>query len=261
VTQRTEPARATETVDRGGPRPRATVGLTVCALALAAGAAAQFGFRGGYGYVLPNVEYDGRFTFARLRYAPNSAWNHDYPRGDQHLTRIVAEVTFAAANTDGSNVFRMDDPELFRYPIAYMSEPGFWSMSDREAESLRTYLLKGGFLIFDDFEGRQWDNMAAQMQRVLPEGRWVKVDVPNVLFDSFFHMQSVNFPHPMYGYTPNYQVIYEDNDPAKRVMVVANHDNDVAEYWEWSDTGMLPIDLSNEAYKLGVNYVVYGLTH
>jgi hypothetical protein len=235
--------------------------MLCAAMAVAAGAAAQFGSRGGFGYVEPNVEYDGRFVFSRLRYLSNSAWNHDYPRGDRHLERIVAEVTHVPTHTDGSNVFRLDDPELFKHPIAYLSEPGFWNMSDEEAESLRAYLLKGGFLIFDDFEGAQWNNMAAQMRRVLPEGEWVKVDVPNPLFDSFFRMETVNFPHPMFGTTPNYQAIYEDNDPARRVMVIANHDNDVAEYWEWSDTGLLPIDLSNEAYKLGVNYVVYALTH
>ena len=65
----------------------------------------------------------------------------------------------------------------------------------------------------------------------------------------------------MYGISPSYFGIFEDNDPAKRLMVIANYNNDVAEYWEWSDTGMLPIDMSNEAYKLGVNYMVYGLTH
>ena len=164
-------------------------------------------------------------------------------------------------NVDGSNVLDIGDPELFNYPIAYMSEPGFWNMTDGEANNLRQYLLKGGFLIFDDFERQQWNNMEYQMRRVLPEGRFVKIDVPNPLFDSFFHMQTVNFPHPMFGYTPNYQVIFEDNDPSKRVMVIANHDNDVAEYWEWSDTGLFPISMSNEAYKLGVNYVIYGLTH
>ena len=228
-------------------------------LAVAVSALAQFG-RGRYGWAAPNVDYNGRFTFTRLRY-PNPNWNHDYPRADRHLVRILKEITLMPTNVDGSNVLDLGDPELFNYPIAYMSEPGFWNMTDAEANNLRQYLLKGGFLIFDDFERQQWNNMAYQMRRVLPEGRFVKVDVPNPLFDSFFHMQTVNFPHPMFGYTPNYQVIFEDNDPSKRVMVIANHDNDVAEYWEWSDTGLFPIAMSNEAYKLGVNYIIYGLTH
>jgi Domain of unknown function (DUF4159) len=246
---------------RAARRPRRILWcLTGIVLVVTASAAAQFG-RGRNGWAESNVDYNGRFTFTRLRYRPNSAWNHDYPRADRHLVRILKEITLMETNVDGSNVLNLDDPELFKNPIAYMSEPGFWGMTDDEAVKLREFLLKGGFLIFDDFERQQWDNMERQMRRVLPEGRFVKVDVPNPLFDSFFHMETVNFPHPMFGYTPNYQVIFEDNDPSKRVMVIANHDNDVAEYWEWSDTGLLPIDLSNEAYKLGVNYMIYGMTH
>ena len=65
----------------------------------------------------------------------------------------------------------------------------------------------------------------------------------------------------MFGYKPTYYGIYEDNNPARRLMVIANHDNDVAEYWEWSGKGLFPVDSSNEAYKLGVNYMLYGLTH
>ena len=60
---------------------------------------------------------------------------------------------------------------------------------------------------------------------------------------------------------PSYYGIYEQNDPAKRLMVVANFDNDVPEYWEWSGHGLFPFDASNEAYKLGVNYIIYGHTH
>ncbi len=58
-----------------------------------------------------------------------------------------------------------------------------------------------------------------------------------------------------------YQGIFEDNDPKKRLMAIANYNGDIGEFWEWSDTGYAPIDLSNEAYKVGVNYMIYGLTH
>jgi hypothetical protein len=96
---------------------------------------------------------------------------------------------------------------------------------------------------------------------VLPEARWVKLDRSHRIFDSFFRMNTIEFPHPMYGYIPSYYGIHEDNNPARRLMVIANHDNDVAEYWEWSGRGLFPVDTSNEAYKLGVNYMLYGLTH
>lgn len=224
--------------------------------------------RRGWGRQEP--EYDGRFTFVRLRWDSGSggrwrgasnAWNHDYPRAEQNLMTILKDLTFIDANTDGSLILALDDPRLFKYPIAYMWEPGFWTMSDGEAARFREYLLKGGFAIFDDFERDQWNNFEAQMRRVLPEARWVKLDRSHRIFDSFFRMNTIEFPHPMLGYKPNYYGIHEDNDPARRLMVIANHDNDVAEYWEWSGQGLFPIDSSNEAYKLGVNYMLYGLTH
>ena len=105
-------------------------------------------------------------------------------------------------------------------------------------------------------------NFAEAMDRVLPEGRFVKLDNANRIFDAFFTIHDINsIVHPMSGIRPNYYGIYEDNDPSKRLMVVANFDNDVPEYWEWSGQGLFPFDQSNEAYKLGVNYMIYGMTH
>jgi hypothetical protein len=74
-------------------------------------------------------------------------------------------------------------------------------------------------------------------------------------------MKDIYFVHPMYHIKPTYYGIFENNDSSRRLMVVANHNADVAEYWEWSGTGLLPFDTSNEAYKLGVNYMIYGMTH
>jgi hypothetical protein len=74
-------------------------------------------------------------------------------------------------------------------------------------------------------------------------------------------MTKIDFPHPMYGITPTYYGIFENNDPQCRLVAIANHNHDVAEYWEFSDQGLFPIDLSNDAYKLGVNYMIYGMTH
>jgi hypothetical protein len=162
---------------------------------------------------------------------------------------------------DGSNVFALDDPELFNYPIAYMSEPGAWSASDAEAEGLRRYLLKGGFIIFDDFRDYDWNNLEEQMRRVLPDLRFVQLDASSPVFHSFFEINSLDIL-PSYGnYAPTYYGLFEDNDPTKRLLAIANRDGDLGEYWEYSDTGLDPVDLSNSAYKFGVNYFVYGLTH
>ena len=220
-----------------------------------------------------DISYDGQFTFVRLRWKSDlgfsrrggfsSAWNHDYPRAEQHLSQILRELTALDIHTDASRILTLDDPDLFRYPIAFMWEPGFWNLTDVEAESFRAYLSKGGFAIFEDFDGaQQWANFEAQMRRVLPDGRFVRLDNAHRIYDAFFQIKDIHaIVHPMSGIRPSYYGIYEDNDPSKRLMVVANYDNDVPEYWEWSGEGLFPFDASNEAYKLGVNYVLYGLTH
>jgi hypothetical protein len=220
-----------------------------------------------------DVDYDGRVTFVRLRWQSGlggfrgggfgAAWNHDTPRAEQHLSLILNELTLVGMRPNASLILSLDDPELQKYPIAFMWEPGFWNLTDREAAAFRAYLLKGGFAVFEDFDGpQQWAHFEAQMRRVLPDGRLVRLDRAHPIFDTFFRIKDIeSIVHPMYGLRPSYYGIFEKNDPARRLMVVANFDNDVPEYWEWSGEGLYPFDASNEAYKLGVNYMIYGLTH
>jgi hypothetical protein len=215
------------------------------------------------------IEYDGRFAFVRLQYGGfgggfrrEPPWAHDYPRAERHLMRILKEITFLDLHLDESNILALDDPELFKYPVAYMSEPGYWTMSDAEVEAMRSYFRKGGFVIFDDFRAEHWYNFEAQMRRVMPEGRLIELDAANPIFHSFFEINSLDFVQ-MYdrGVKATFHGMFEDNDPKKRLLLIANYNNDIGEYWEFSDQGYVPIDLSNEAYKFGVNYVVYALTH
>jgi hypothetical protein len=223
--------------------------------------------------VYGNEEYDGRVVFVRLRYNSGfggygrrggrgePGWAHDYPTADVHMMKILKELTVLTPRVDGSNVLGLDDPELFNYPIAYLSEPGGWALSDEEAKGLRDYLLKGGFIIFDDFRGYDWNNLEEQMRRALPESHWVQLDETHPVFNSFFEIKSLTFLTSYGGTMPTYYGIFENNDPRRRLIAIANRDNDLGEYWEYSDTGLDPVDLSNEAYKFGVNYFIYGLTH
>jgi hypothetical protein len=214
-----------------------------------------------------NVEYDGRLTFVRLRYSGgfrrDPGWLHDYPTADIHMMKILSELSITPARTDGSNILALDDPELFHYPIAYMSEPGFWVPSDEDVTSLRNYLLKGGFIIFDDFRTREghWYNLEEQMRRVLPQHRFIQIDTKSPVFNSFFEITDLQYLTSYGGSQPTYWAMFEENDPAKRIMAIANVDGDLGEYWEYSATGLFPVDLSNEAYKFGMNYFIYGLTH
>lgn len=243
-------------------------------------AAQRFGGRGRFGepqgppvQATGNTPYDGRFVFIRLRYDTSGfggfrmrqgpPWSHDYPRGEVHFMKIMQEVTYLHTRIDGSNILALDDPELFNYPTAYMCEPGFWTLTDKEAASFRAYLRKGGFVIFDDFRGYDWDNLQAQMNRVVPEWHWVRIDSgQEQVWHSFFEInEPLSLQPPYGGLPPSYWGIYEDNDPKKRLVAIANVNNDISEYWEWSDTGYAPVDISNEAYKYGVNYLIYGMTH
>ena len=224
------------------------------------------------------TEYDARLTFARLRYNMSAdpdfgmrfggdepPWMHDYPRAERNLMHIMDEVTSVDPYKDGGRIVDIGDPELMKYPIAYMSEPGFWQMSDKEAENLRNYLLKGGFLIFDDFGRRggrdDWQNLAIQMARVLPRARWIQMEVSHPVFHAFFQIESLENLIPSYRGYPAFLGLFEDNDHKKRLIAIANYNNDLGGNWEYSDTGFLPVEASNEAYKFGVNYFIYGLTH
>lgn len=221
-----------------------------------------------------NRPYNGRFTFIRVKFEPTRwgpgnytwgldlKWNHDYPRGETHFTKILSELTTLDVNTGGGNILDLDDPEIFNYPLLYLCEVGFWQPTDKEAANLRAHLRKGGFLIIDDFAGPQWSNFEQAMRRVLPGAQLVTLDASHPVFDSFFRVDVRTFHHPYFrGFPATVLGIFEDNDPSKRLMVVINYNQDLSEYWEWSDTNWVPIDLANEAYKFGVDYVIYGMTH
>jgi hypothetical protein len=213
-------------------------------------------------------DYDGKFTFTRIRYSSGlrgfggASWSHDYPAADRNVSAIIDYITHIRIRLDGTNVLDLDDPRIFENPIIYVSEPGFWMIRDSEAANLRNYLLKGGFVIFDDFDGdAQWANMAAQMARALPEHRFIDVRPDHPIFHTFFEVAGLDVPHPMIRIAPIYRAIFEGNDPSRRMIALANHNNDIAEYWEWSAEGLYNPDPTNNAYRLGVNYIVYEMTH
>jgi hypothetical protein len=239
------------------------------AAALAAGQSLRFGSRAHP--IEPNPAYDGQFTFVRLRYGPPLAmvsqripWSHDYPDGERHFMQIMNEITNLHPKFSESSVMGLDDPELGKYPVAYMAEPGFMFLTDEEIVSFRNYLLKGGFVIFDDFaEDRGgWAGFERTFQRILPGVRFFDLDPSHPIFHAFFEINSFDIVPQMYDIgRPIFRGIYEDNDPAKRLMVMVNFNTDISEFWEFSSSGLLPISDTNEAYKLGVNYIIYGMTH
>jgi hypothetical protein len=216
------------------------------------------------------VEYDGSLVFTRVVYGGGlagfgfggAAWSHDYPMADENLSAIIDYITNARVQLDGTNVLDLDDPEIFQNPVLYVWEPGFWTIQPSEAENLRKYLLKGGFVIFDDFEGpAHWANLVEQMKRALPELHFIRIDERHPIFHSFYDINKIDVPHPSVNVTPAYYGMFENNDPDGRMLALANHNNDIAEYWEWSAEGLYNPDPTSNAYRLGVNYYIYALTH
>jgi hypothetical protein len=224
----------------------------------------------------PNPQYDGRFAFARLTYVTAAggfyyhglpAWAHGYPRAEGNLMKIMNEVSLLGPHIEGSTTVALDDPELCKYPVAYMTEAGYWTMTDHEAAAFGAYLQKGGFAIFDDFRGDfrgggGWENFEANMARVIPGARFLDMDASHPIFHSFFEIDSLDIiPQDYDRGRPILRGLFEGNDPGKRVMAMVNYNTDVSNFWEFSGTGLRPIDESNQAYKLGVNYIIYGMTH
>ena len=268
-------------------RPAVLAMVVVIILGLSAAALAQRRGRGrGFGGVtgsrtlrgqLPNAPYDGRFTFVRVNYdtSPGGfwyrglpAWSHGYPVSEENLMKIMNEVSFLGADDGHFNTLALDDPAIFKYPLIYIIEVSWWSMTDREAAALREYLQKGGFVIVDDFKADGdfgspgWARFAELMKRVVPEGRFYDMDTAHPIFHSFFEIKSLaNFPQAYNAGQPIFRGLYENNDQNKRLQMIVNYNTDISQFWEWSGRGLRPFDETNEAYKLGVNYIIYGLTH
>src|SRR6059058_5405702 len=175
------------------------IAAALVSFALAAFAQRFFGGGAGDESAVRNIPYDGQFTFLRLKYetAPGGywagghpSWVHGFPLSEWNLMKIMNEVSYLGPHIDETNVLTLDDPDVFKYPVAYIIEVGWWTLTDHEAAALRAYLLKGGFVIVDDskiagqfgFGGGGWERFEANMKRVLPEGRFVEMTPAHRIF-------------------------------------------------------------------------------
>jgi hypothetical protein len=242
--------------------------LTVGVLVVVA-AATALAQRGGYQPYLSysgNVRYDGKFVFVRMSYpyfSRNAApWSHDYPWGENNFLKILTFISNVNAHVNESSIMAFGDPEMYKFPVIYLCEPGYWTMTDDEVVALRTYLQKGGVLIVDDFPYGHWGYFDVQMARVFPEGRFIDLTAEHPIFHSFFEIDSFDIipQHYMAG-RPIFRAMFEGNDEKKRMMVMVNYNTDISEYWESYETGIRPVSETNQAFKLGVNEFIYAITH
>jgi hypothetical protein len=241
------------------------IAIVATLLALVSSAAlAQF--FGGRIRVARNVPYDGHFALVRAEYARYGGWAADYPTMEQNLNTIVREITKIQPHPEGTNVFTFDEPAMNKFPLAYLSEPGYWFPNEAEVQGLRQFIQRGGFLIVDDFHfPEEWAVFESAMKRVLPSGRIDRLDVSHPVFNTFFQITSLRVPYPgrlgEQGLMGEFFGIHEDNDPGRRLQVVINYNIDLGDYVEWSAQDLYNPLSTNEAYKFMINYLIYGLTH
>ena len=214
-----------------------------------------------------------KFKFARVKIAPmypgaflgdhGEYWSHDYPEAGLHLTKILSELSKLQVVLDEDEyIFAFDDPNLMKYPFAYMCEVGVMQLTDPEIKGMREYLLRGGFLLVDDFRSqRQMQNFQYYLRQAFPEPEYQMkpLDITHPIFNCFFSIKTLDV-RTAYR-EPGKPEFLGIEDKHGRLMMIINYNNDVSDWWQWSNDPFQPIDDTNSAYKFGVNYVFYALTH
>lgn len=195
-------------------------------------------------------------------------WAIDFPEADLHFLVALRRLTTVDA-PDKHNAIALEDPRLRDYPLLYMLEVGSLTLSDEQASALRDYLLAGGFMVIDDFWGTwAWLNFEQQMAQVFPEFPIVEVPLDHPVFHAFYDIDEVlqvpnvfqaNGPTWEYdGKIPHVRGIFDDEG---RLMVLINWNTDLGDGWEWADSPDYPLRYSTYAFEIGVNFVIYGMSH
>ena len=214
-----------------------------------------------------SAKEDNEFTYARIRYHMTDdaifvrevPWHHDYPFGDEAFPAFLKEVTRVHTQSSAYQIVDIDSPELFKYPFAYLCEPGYLDLNKKDAGNLREYLDRGGFVMVDDFRGsRHLENLVRQMKKVYPHRDIIPLDVSHPIFNSFYMIESLDMKPP-YGNMPVQFLGLQDDHG--RLQMVIDYNNDLSEFWEWLDRGELPLHDAALSLKFGVNYVMYAMTH
>jgi hypothetical protein len=224
----------------------------------------------------PATEPFAEFHFVRLQYSNSfgtlggrGSWTTDWPEAEQHLMGGVQRLTRIDAAADGRRIGLLD-PALFEQPWIYAVEVGQWVLSEPEAAALRDYLLRGGFLMVDDFHGSyEWEGFVDSMQRVFPDRPIVDIALNDPVFHALYDLDnSVQIPgigavmrgttYERDGTMPYWRGIYDDSG---RLMVVINFNMDLGDAWEHADVPDYALRYTTRAYQYAINYILYAMTH
>lgn len=199
----------------------------------------------------------------------NSMWTQDYPRADRHFVLAVRRLTRLHVRSVEQPI-NLDEGDVYDWPWLYAVQVGHWDLTENQAASMREYLLRGGFFMCDDFWGEnEWQIFLASMKRVFPDREVVDLpdDAPifHVVYDLDERYQiasqgSVN-RGVSYKCSPcpdKWRGIYDDHG---RLMVAITYQSDVGDSWEWADAATYPADYAALGIRIGVNYIIYSMTH
>jgi hypothetical protein len=223
------------------------------------------------------------FHFARLIYQGSPygrwwggpSWMTDTPDAEYHFMQGLGRLSRVAGapvdrDGEGARIINLHDDSVFDYPWLYAVEVGSWTLDEIEARKLREYLLRGGFLMVDDFHGTaEWARFVATLRQVFPDRTILEIpdhdEVMHVLYDLdqkiqipgiYAYMSGQTWEED--GYVPHWRGIYDDNG---RLMLVINFNMDLGDAWEHADTPGYPEPMTALAYRFAVNYVIYAMTH
>jgi hypothetical protein len=243
----------------------------------------------------PGVEYEnfevpadwnqpGEWTFARLMYPPGpndgyagrfdgdwhyglSLWTQDYPRADRHFSQALRRLTRVSVRSVEQPV-NLDEGDAYDWPWLYAVQVGEWGLTDKQAKEMREYLLRGGFFMADDFHGTfEWEMFEQRIKRVFPDRPIVEIEDKDAIFHTVYDLneryQVPGEAHVIPGYKnhgigAHWRGIYDDKG---RIMVAISYNSDLGDAWEWADAPHYPEKFSALAIRIGVNYVVYAMTH
>lgn len=232
-------------------------------------------------------DFDGSWQFCRVAFRQNrngdgGGWSVDFPRADINMSIRLSELTkttvsFAGPQEPNHLVIRLTDPTLFQCGFIMMTEVGAAFLDEAEAEALRAYLLKGGFLWADDFWGEYaWEAWMEQFAKVLPSGPYPVKDLPkdHGLFRAQFDIgggvpqiasignwlgTGSTSERGAESAVPHARAVF---DPAGRLMVLMTHNTDVGDSWEEEASNpQYFYEFSTKGYAFGINAIVYGMTH
>ncbi|MGD2168588.1 MAG: DUF4159 domain-containing protein [Gammaproteobacteria bacterium] len=244
-------------------RRNAAPALLLCLAVLASSASVAQRLRRGY--IEQNIPPHTELIVARWHFGTNGrighmGWSHNYPSSDQNFNGFIRNATGIDIEIASYRIVELGDPEVFDFPFAYVSEPGEMALTDQEVENLREFIDRGGFVLMDDFDGvAQLENMRQEVQRVFPDRPFFAVTTDHQVFDIHFELADLERMSP---YVPGGKIVYFGmlNDRGE-LAIAAGHNNDLANFWDWYDEAFAPLEPAADAFRLGINMVIWSMTH